>query len=99
MEDPKDTITIENVVASTAIEQELDLSRVAMDLEGLTTIRSSSWARLPPRRAVGRRAAVRQRKLVITGGKHPVDAEHAVDTIDSRLEDLGLLDGYGDRAK
>ncbi|MDL0130031.1 TATA-box-binding protein, partial [Halobacterium salinarum] len=31
-------------------------------------------------------------KLVITGGKEPKDAEHAVDKITSRLEELGLLD-------
>ncbi len=34
MTDPRETITIENVVASTGIEQELDLQTVAMDLEG-----------------------------------------------------------------
>ncbi|GAB7092637.1 TATA-box-binding protein [Halorubrum luteum] len=34
MGDPKDTISIENVVASTGIGQELDLQSVAMDLEG-----------------------------------------------------------------
>ena len=32
--DPKETITVENVVASTGIGQELDLQSVAMDLEG-----------------------------------------------------------------
>ena len=32
--DPKQTINIENVVASTGIGQELDLKSVAMDLEG-----------------------------------------------------------------
>ena len=34
MTDPKETINIENVVASTGIGQELDLQSVAMDLEG-----------------------------------------------------------------
>jgi len=34
MRDPKTTISIENVVASTGIDQELDLQSVAMDLEG-----------------------------------------------------------------
>jgi transcription initiation factor TFIID TATA-box-binding protein len=193
MEDPKDTITIENVVASTAIEQELDLSRVAMDLEG-ADYDPEQFPGLVYRTQHPKAAALIFRsgkivctgakstdsvheslgivfdklkdlgievtedpeivvqnivssadlevhlnlnaiaiglglkhieyepeqfpglvyrldepsvvallfgsgKLVITGGKHPVDAEHAVDTIDSRLEDLGLLDGYGDRAK
>lgn len=32
--DPKQTISVENVVASTGIDQELDLQSVAMDLEG-----------------------------------------------------------------
>jgi transcription initiation factor TFIID TATA-box-binding protein len=30
---------------------------------------------------------------VITGGKRPEDAEHAVDKIVSRLNELGLLEG------
>ncbi|AAC82815.1 TATA-box-binding protein [Halobacterium salinarum] len=100
MEDPKDTITIENVVASTAIEQELDLSRVAMDLEG-ADYDPEQFPGLVYRLDEPSVVALLfgSGKLVITGGKHPVDAEHAVDTIDSRLEDLGLLDGYGDRAK
>jgi len=34
MADPKESINIENVVASTGIGQELDLQSVAMDLEG-----------------------------------------------------------------
>lgn len=34
MTEPTETISIENVVASTAIGQELDLEQVAMDLEG-----------------------------------------------------------------
>ena len=34
MQDPKETINIENVVASTGIGQELDLESVAMDLTG-----------------------------------------------------------------
>jgi transcription initiation factor TFIID TATA-box-binding protein len=33
-QDPKDTIEIENVVASTAIGQELDLEKVTLDMEG-----------------------------------------------------------------
>jgi len=42
MTDPKDTINIENVVASTGIGQELDLQSVAMDPRGPTTTPSSS---------------------------------------------------------
>ena len=32
--DPRETIELQNVVASTGIEQELDLQSVAMDLRG-----------------------------------------------------------------
>ena len=34
MTDPKESINIENVVASTSIGQELELESVAMDLKG-----------------------------------------------------------------
>jgi len=185
MDDPTDSISIENVVASTGIGQELDLQSVAMDLEGaeyapeqfpglvyrtqdpkaaalifrsgkiVCTGASSTDAvhesldivfeRLraldipvedDPEIAVqnivtsadlGRRLNLNaiaiglgledveyepeqfpglvyrlddpdvvallfgSGKLVITGGTHPTDAEHAVEAIISRLEDLGLL--------
>jgi len=42
MADPKESINIENVVASTGIGQELDLQSVAMDLEGPTTTTPNS---------------------------------------------------------
>lgn len=31
-------------------------------------------------------------KLVIIGGRHPEDAEHAIETVASKLRDLGLLE-------
>ena len=46
MQDPKETINIENVVASTGIGQELDLQSVAMDLEGADYDPSRSMATL-----------------------------------------------------
>ena len=92
MDDPKETINIENVVASTGIGQELDLQSVAMDLEG---------ADYDPEQFPGLVYRLDEPdvvallfgsgKLVITGGKQPEDAEHAVDKIVSRLEELGLL--------
>lgn len=92
MGDPKDTITIENVVAATGIGQELDLETVALDLEG---------ADYSPEQFPGLVYRFDEPdvvvllfgsgKLIITGGKQPVDAEHAVDRIDSHLQDLGLL--------
>ena len=93
MVDPKETINIENVVASTGIGQELDLQSVAMDLEG---------ADYDPEQFPGLVYRLDEPdvvallfgsgKLVITGGKQPDDAREAVDKIVSRLEDLSLLD-------
>ena len=93
MTDPKETINIENVVASTGIGQELDLQSVAMDLEG-ADYDPEQFPGLVYRTQNPKSAALifRSGKLVITGGKRPEDAEHAVDMIVSRLEELGLLE-------
>ena len=92
MTDPKTTISIENVVASTGIAQELDLQSVAMDLTG---------ADYDPEQFPGLVYRLDEPdvvallfgsgKLVITGGTAPADAEMAVDTIVERLAELGLL--------
>ena len=93
MVDPKETINIENVVASTGIGQELDLQSVAMDLEG-ADYDPEQFPGLVYRTQEPKSAALifRSGKLVITGGKQPDDAREAVDKIVSRLEDLSLLD-------
>ena len=93
-QDPKETINIENVVASTGIGQELDLQSVAMDLEGADYDPEQFPGlvyRLDDPEVVA--LLFGSGKLVITGGKEPADAEHAVDKITDRLDDLGLLDG------
>ena len=94
MTDPKKTINIENVVASTGIGQELDLQSVAMDLEGADYDPEQFPGlvyRLDDPDVVA--LLFGSGKLVITGGKKPEDAKEAVDKIVSRLEELGLLDG------
>jgi len=93
MTDPKETINIENVVASTGIGQELDLQSVAMDLEG-ADYEPEQFPGLVYRLEDPDVVALLfgSGKLVITGGKQPEDAEHAVDEIVTRLEDLSLLE-------
>lgn len=90
--DPKETINIENVVASTGIGQELDLQSVAMDLEG---------ADYDPEQFPGLVYRMDEPdvvillfgsgKIVITGGKRTDDATAAVEAIVERIEGLGLL--------
>ncbi|GAB6879573.1 TATA-box-binding protein [Halorubrum gandharaense] len=76
MADPKDTITIENVVASTGIGQELDLQSVAMDLEG-ADYDPEQFPGLVYRTTDPKSAALifRSGKIVCTGAKS-VDAVH-----------------------
>ncbi|SEH36889.1 MULTISPECIES: TATA-box-binding protein [Halopenitus] len=76
MTDPKDTITIENVVASTGIGQELDLESVAMDLEG-ADYDPEQFPGLVYRTQSPKSAALifRSGKIVCTGAKS-TDAVH-----------------------
>jgi len=76
MTDPKETITIENVVASTGIGQELDLQSVAMDLEG-ADYDPEQFPGLVYRTVNPKSAALifRSGKIVCTGAKS-TDAVH-----------------------
>ena len=76
MTDPKETITIENVVASTGIGQELDLQSVAMDLEG-ADYDPEQFPGLVYRTENPKSAALifRSGKIVCTGAKS-TDAVH-----------------------
>jgi transcription initiation factor TFIID TATA-box-binding protein len=76
MTDPKETITIENVVASTGIGQELDLQSVAMDLEG-ADYDPEQFPGLVYRTVDPKSAALifRSGKIVCTGAKS-TDAVH-----------------------
>ncbi|WP_418281850.1 TATA-box-binding protein [Halorubrum sp. DTA98] len=76
MGDPKDTISIENVVASTGIGQELDLQSVAMDLEG-ADYDPEQFPGLVYRTTDPKSAALifRSGKIVCTGA-NSIDAVH-----------------------
>jgi transcription initiation factor TFIID TATA-box-binding protein len=76
MKDPKETINIENVVASTGIGQELDLQSVAMDLEG-ADYDPEQFPGLVYRTQDPKSAALifRSGKIVCTGAKS-TDAVH-----------------------
>ena len=91
MVDPKETINIENVVASTGIGQELDLQSVAMDLEG-ADYDPEQFPGLVYRIDDPKVVALLfgSGKLVITGGKTPDDAKRAVTVIVERLTELGM---------
>ncbi len=92
MTDPKETINIENVVASTGIGQELDLQSVAMDLEGADydpeQFPGLVYRMDDPKVVI---LLFGSGKIVITGGKRTDDAADAVERIVERIEGLGLL--------
>jgi transcription initiation factor TFIID TATA-box-binding protein len=91
MSDPKDTITVENVVASTGIDQELDLQRVAMDLDG-ADYDPEQFPGLVYRTQEPESAALvfRSGKIVCTGA-NSVDAVHeSLDIVFGELRDLDI---------
>ena len=90
--EPKKSIKIENVVASTAIGAKLDLNQVISVFEGA----EYNKERFPG--VVYRMSSPKvvmllfgSGKIVITGGKKPEDAEAAVEKIVIELDGLGLL--------
>ena len=91
MADPKETITIENVVASTGIGQELDLQRVAMDLVG-ADYDPEQFPGLVYRTTDPKSAALifRSGKIVCTGA-NSVDAAHeGLDIVFDKLRALQI---------
>ncbi|MEF8801795.1 MAG: TATA-box-binding protein [Halolamina sp.] len=90
MTDPKETITIENVVASTGIGQELDLQSVAMDLEG-ADYDPEQFPGLVYRTEEPKSAALifRSGKIVCTGAKS-TDAVH--ESLNIVFDELRKLD-------
>ncbi len=91
MADPKDTISTENVVASTGIEQELDLQSVAMDLEG-ADYDPEQFPGLVYRTADPKAAALifRSGKIVCTGADS-IDAVHgSLDIVFEKLRALQI---------
>ena len=89
MRDPTATISIENVVASTAIGQELDLQSVAMDLDG-ADYDPEQFPGLVYRTQSPKSAALifRSGKVVCTGA-NSTDAVH--DSLDIVCEKLRAL--------
>jgi transcription initiation factor TFIID TATA-box-binding protein len=87
--DPKETITVENVVASTGIGQELDLQSVAMDLEG-ADYDPEQFPGLVYRTTDPKSAALifRSGKIVCTGA-NSIAAVHA--SLDIVFEELRAL--------
>jgi transcription initiation factor TFIID TATA-box-binding protein len=91
MTDPAATITVENVVASTGIGQELDLERVAMDLEG-ADYDPEQFPGLVYRTVDPKSAALifRSGKIVCTGAKSVADVNESLELVFEKLRELGI---------
>jgi transcription initiation factor TFIID TATA-box-binding protein len=91
VEDSKETLEIQNVVASTAIGQELDLQSVAMDLEG-TDFDPDNFPGLVYRTQDPYAAALifRSGKIVCTGAESVPDVHEATEIVFETLSDLGI---------
>ncbi len=91
MTDPKDTINIENVVASTGIGQELDLQSVAMDLEG-ADYDPEQFPGLVYRTQNPKSAALifRSGKIVCTGAKSTDDVHESLRIVFDKLRELQI---------
>ena len=90
-QDPKETINIENVVASTGIGQELDLQSVAMDLEG-ADYDPEQFPGLVYRTQNPKSAALifRSGKIVCTGAKSTADVHESLEIVFDKLRDLEI---------
>ena len=91
MTDPKETINIENVVASTGIGQELDLQSVAMDLEG-ADYDPEQFPGLVYRTRDPKSAALifRSGKIVCTGAKSTDDVHESLNIVFDKLRELQI---------
>jgi len=91
MTDPKDTINIENVVASTGIGQELDLQTVAMDLEG-ADYDPEQFPGLVYRTQNPKSAALifRSGKIVCTGAKSTDAVHESLELVFEKLRELEI---------
>ena len=90
-EDPKETLEIQNVVASTAIGQELDLQSVAMDLTG-ADYNPDNFPGLIYRVQDPHAAALifRSGKIVCTGAVSVPDVHEATEIVFETLSNLGI---------
>jgi len=91
MSDPKDSIEIQNVVASTGIGQELDLQSVAMDLEG-ADYDPDQFPGLVYRTQRPKAAALifRSGKIVCTGAKSVADVHESLEIVFDELRALQI---------
>ena len=91
MTDPQDTIAIENVVASSAIGQELDLQSVAMDLEG-ADYNPEQFPGLVYRTTDPKSAALifRSGKIVCTGANSVENVHESLKIVFEELRDLHI---------
>ncbi|WP_136589908.1 TATA-box-binding protein [Salinigranum halophilum] len=91
MRDPKETINIENVVASTGIGQELDLQSVAMDLEG-ADYDPEQFPGLVYRTQNPKSAALifRSGKIVCTGAKSTDAVHESLEIVFDKLRELEI---------
>src|SRR6056297_1627345 len=91
MVDPKETINIENVVASTGIGQELDLQSVAMDLEG-ADYDPEQFPGLVYRTQSPKSAALifRSGKIVCTGANSTTAVHESLDIVFEKLRELQI---------
>lgn len=89
--EPKETINIENVVASTGIGQELDLQSVAMDLEG-ADYDPEQFPGLVYRTQEPKSAALifRSGKIVCTGAKSTDDVHQSLRIVFDKLRELNI---------
>ncbi|MGM0605899.1 MAG: TATA-box-binding protein [Halobacteriota archaeon] len=91
MTDPKESISIENVVASTGIGQELDLQHVAMDLDG-ANYDPEQFPGLVYRTQNPKSAALifRSGKIVCTGADSPEAVHESLAIVFEKLRELQI---------
>jgi transcription initiation factor TFIID TATA-box-binding protein len=91
VEDAKETLEIQNVVASTAIGQELDLQSLAMDLKGVD-FDPDNFPGLVYRTQNPHAAALifRSGKIVCTGAESVPDVHEAIEVVFEKLSALGI---------
>lgn len=89
--DPKDTIEIQNVVASTAIGHDLDLEEVSVGLQGADydpeQFPGVVYRIQDPRAAT---LIFRSGKIVCTGADSPEKVDKAIQILFERLRELGI---------
>lgn len=88
--DPKETIEIENVVASTSIGQELDLEEVTLDIGA--DYDPEKFPGLVYRTEEPKTAALifRSGKIVCTGAKSTKDVDKGLRIVFDKLKDVGI---------